>query len=63
MRYRVQWKHELVQTWTGVVEADSEEQAIMKIHEGDFADEEIIAEDGIRVYGEEAQEEDEESED
>lgn len=62
MKYRVQWKHEIVQTWSAIVEAESEQEAIDKISEGDFAEEEVIDESGIRVYDEQAEEESEDEE-
>ena len=59
MKYRVQWKHEIVQTWSAVVEANSEQEAIDKISEGDFSEDEVVDENGIRIYDEQAEPEDE----
>jgi hypothetical protein len=48
-KYRVSWKHEVVLLWTGTVEAESEEEALEELKEGNFSDEELVDEQDISV--------------
>lgn len=54
-KYRVNWKHEVIQGWTGTVEADSEKEALEIMKQGDIDDEELVDENGTSVYDEEVE--------
>jgi hypothetical protein len=52
MKYRVFYKVEAIEIWTGTVEADSEEQALIEIGEGNISNEEILDSETRSVFDE-----------
>lgn len=48
-KYRVNWTMEVEQQWTGIVEADSEEEALAEIKAGNTSNEEVVDENGITM--------------
>ena len=62
-QYRVNYNHRVVQQWTCTVEADSEEEAIEKLHKGEDVDnEELCGEYGQEIFDITVKEEDGEKE-
>ena len=51
MRYRVNWDYFVKQSWTGIVEADSEEEALKLLKAGLQEEDEFVDEDGIDTSG------------
>ena len=49
MKYAVTYEQDVVVTYDAIVEADSEEEAIAKIEDGDFESEEEVDYQGVNV--------------
>ena len=47
-KYRVNWRQEVIQNWTGTVEAESEEEDA-RWSNGDISNEELCDETGVRA--------------
>lgn len=56
-KYNISWTHVVKQEWIGTVIADSKEEAVEKLHNGDVGDEELMNEEGIEITDEHAEEE------
>jgi len=61
MKFRVNWKVEAHEIWTGVVEANSEEEAMQELKEGNYSEEEMVDSDVRSVFDEEVEAIEEES--
>lgn len=60
MKYRVNWQQIVTQSWSGVIEAASEEEALYKLRTGEsIEEEEVTDEDTIRIQNEEVEGEEE----
>ena len=59
-RYRVSWRHEVIQYWIGTVDADTEEDALAMVEDGEIDNEELMDESGVRVFDCEVEGEDDE---
>ena len=59
--YRLNYKHQIAKAMTCTIEAETEDEALEKLHSGDYDDstEECISEDGEKIYDEEIEPEEE----
>ena len=55
MKYRVNWKVEAHEIWTGIVEANSEAEALQELKEGNYHGEEMVDSDTKSVFDEEVE--------
>ena len=55
MKYRVNWKVEAHEIWTGIVEANSEKEAMERLKDGEYHEEDMVDSEARSVFDEEVE--------